>query len=212
LVHDLNNVFETITEAAELLRDDPRWQGVGAAIHRSVDRGRRIVGCYAEQSRSGPELEEVLDRATTFLQDFLRHLPGTKVKVHARVPSGMCLAGTAADWERVFMNLFLNAAQAMKEAGGGSIDVDASPAGDSGLAEIRISDNGPGIPDAILGKIFSPRFSTRGQHAGLGLHIVRTIVKENGGTVSASNREKGAGAVFTITAPVDPGPDIARQD
>ena len=79
-------------------------------------------------------------------------------------------------------------------------------------AVIRVSDNGPGIPEAILGKIFSPRFSTHGQHAGLGLHIVRTIVRETGGTVAAANGEKGAGAVFTITAPIDPASEAVSQD
>lgn len=200
LVHDLNNVFETISEAAELVSDDPQWRSLAQAIHRSVERGRRIVGLYADQSRSGPELDLVVERAATFLQDFLTHLPGTKVKVTRRVPAGLCLQGDPSDWERVFMNLFLNAAQAMKENGGGEIEVEACAL--DGVVEMHVSDNGPGIPEAILGKIFKPRFSTRSKHGGLGLHIVYTITQQCGGSVKAENRDGTPGALFTITAPL----------
>lgn len=199
LVHDLNNVFETISEAAELVSDDPKWRAMAQAIHRSVERGRRIVGLYADQSRSGPELDLIVERAATFLQDFLTHLPGTKVKVVRHVPAGLGLPGDPSDWERVFMNLFLNAAQAMKESGGGEIEVDARSAG--GQVEVLVTDNGPGIPEAILGKIFKPRFSTRTKHGGLGLHIVHTIVQRYGGSVTAENCADAAGARFTIVAP-----------
>lgn len=200
LVHDLNNVFETISEAAELVSGDPQSRALAQAIHRSVDRGRRIVGLYVDQSRSGPEIDLVVERAATFLQDFLTHMPGTKVKVIRKVPVGLRLQGEPSDWERVFMNLFLNAAQAMKENGGGEIEVVAQAA--DGSVELRVSDNGPGIPDAILGKIFKPRFSTRSKHGGLGLHIVHTITQQCGGTVKAENRKDAVGAMFTITAPV----------
>lgn len=203
LVHDLNNVFETISEAADLVSSDEEWKQLAAAIHRSVERGRRLVGCYADQNRSGPELGDIVDRAGTFLQDFLAHLPGTKVKLHKRLQDGIRMQGDANDWERVFMNLFLNAAQAMKEDGGGELEVDAELKGT--LVRVRVADNGPGIPDAILVKIFSPRFSTKSKQTGLGLHIVHTIVQQNGGTVKAENRAGGRGAVFTIEAPAQSG-------
>ncbi|MBI5281880.1 MAG: HAMP domain-containing histidine kinase [Candidatus Solibacter usitatus] len=199
LVHDLNNVFETISEAAELVSTDPEWANLAAAIQRSVDRGRRIVGCYAGQSRSGPDLEVAVDRAATFLHDFLPHLPGTKVKLLKKIQAGLRVQGDSGDWERVFMNLFLNAAQAMKESGGGEIEV-VSQLRDS-MVEMSVADSGPGIPESILAKIFHPRFSTKTKQAGLGLHIVHTIVQQNGGVVKAGNRDGGRGAVFTILAP-----------
>ncbi|MBI5085183.1 MAG: HAMP domain-containing histidine kinase [Acidobacteria bacterium] len=199
LVHDLNNVFETISEAADLVSSDPQWANLAAAIHRSVDRGRRIVGCYAGQSRSGTDLDVAIDRAATFLHDFLPLLPGTKVKLHKKTQAGQRVQGDSGDWERVFMNLFLNAAQAMKEGGGGEIEV-VSQARDS-MVEMSVADSGPGIPESILGKIFSARFSTKTKQAGLGLHIVHSIVQKNGGAVKAGNRDGGRGAVFTILAP-----------
>lgn len=203
LVHDLNNVFETISEAADLLNEDPRWRDVAAALKRSVDRGRRMVGCYADQNRGGTDLEEVVERAATFLQDFLRHMEGTKVRLHRRLGNDHRLQGNASDWERVFINLLLNAAQAMKESGGGEIEVRSRL--EDGRLVVEVIDNGPGIPDSILPKIFKARFSTRSRHAGLGLHIVHTLVEENGGAVSAANRSDGHGAVFTIRVPAETG-------
>lgn len=200
LVHDLNNVFETISDAAEILASDERWRELAETLFRSVDRGRRIVGVYADQTRAGAELSEVVDRAETFLRDFLRHLAGAKIRVHRRIGRDHRLPGNAADWERVFMNLLLNAAQAMKDRDNGDIEIH-SRIEDARLV-IDVIDNGPGIDEAILPKIFTARFSTRSRHAGLGLHIVRTLVEANGASVTAANRASASGAVFTIRAPI----------
>jgi signal transduction histidine kinase len=197
LVHDLNNVFETISEGADLLAEDPQWAHVAAALQRSVERGQRIVGSFVDQSRTGQDLDDVVDRATLFLKDFLRHVPGGKIKVTKRLGSGARLLGSSSDWERVFMNLFLNAAQAMKD-GGGTITVEAHNL--EGNVVVSVLDDGPGIPAALLDKIFQSRVSTKSKHSGLGLHIVRSLVETNGGRVTAANREEG-GAVFAMTLP-----------
>lgn len=195
LVHDLNNVFETVSETADLLSEDPRWAQVAAALRRSVERGQRIVGSYAGSNRSGQDLDDIVDRAALFLSDFLKHLPGGgKIKVARRLSPGTRLQGSSSDWERVFMNLFLNAAQAMKETGG-TITVEART--QDGKLIVSVLDDGPGIPPALLGKIFLSRVSTKSKQGGLGLHIVRTLVETNGGTVSAANREEG-GAAFRM--------------
>ncbi len=200
LVHDLANVFETISEASELVSADPRWTPVAEAILRSVESGRRIVGCYAGINRSGADLDEVVERAATFLKDFLVHLPGVRVRLIRRIPPGLRLGGEPNDWERVFVNLFLNAAQAMRESGGGDVEISAKING--AMAEIHIQDNGPGIPEAILPHIFKARFSTRNRHMGLGLHIVHSIVEDNEGSVRAGNRTDRPGAIFNLSAPL----------
>ena len=200
LVHDLNNVFETISEGADLLAEDPQWAHVAAALQRSVERGQRIVGSYADQSRTGQDLDDIVDRAALFLKDFLRHVPGGgRIKVAKRLGSGARLLGSSSDWERVFMNLFLNAAQAMKD-GGGTITVEART--QDAHVVVSVIDDGPGIPPALLEKIFQSRVSTKSKHSGLGLHIVRSLVETNGGKVTAANREEG-GAVFAMTLPAD---------
>lgn len=198
IIHDLNNVLETIEEAAELIGDDERWSEVAAAISRSVKRGRRIVGSMAGQARPGCDLAVVVDRAADFLHDVVRLLPVAAARVERRFEAGLRITGEASDWERVFMNLFLNAAQAMGE--GGEIVVQAGICGS--MAAIEVIDTGSGIPVEHLDSIFQPHFSTRTAGGGLGLHIVASLVEQHGGCVSAANRSDRAGACFQIRTPL----------
>jgi signal transduction histidine kinase len=82
---------------------------------------------------------------------------------------------------------------------GGTISVSAKtgPAG----VEIAVLDTGPGIPAKVLPSLFEPGFTTTPRHKGLGLHIVRSIVESQGGSVSAANREDQPGAAFRILLP-----------
>ena len=197
LVHDLNNVFETIAEAAEILSEQEDSAEMAATIARSIERGRRLVGGLGDRERSSVELDVVVDRAAGFLHDLSSRLRGVTVQVRSSLDPGVRLRGTPPEWERVFMNLFLNAAQAMRRGGG--IQVDARDR--DGRVEIEICDDGPGIPAEILPRIFEPKFSTREQHTGLGLHIVDTIVRRYGGQVRAENLEGKRGARFIIEVP-----------
>ncbi len=193
LVHDLNNVLETIAEAAELLSEQGAPAELAAAITRSVERGRRLVGSIEDGTR-GTDLDTVVDRAAGFLQDLSAHLKRSVITVTRRFEPGIRLRGQEREWERVFMNLFLNAAQAMPR--GGNIDVAAEVR--NGAVRIEVSDNGPGIPAGIVERIFEPNFSTRDSHSGLGLHIVDSIVRRHGGIVRAGNRQEPSGAHFVI--------------
>ncbi|MBI4874222.1 MAG: HAMP domain-containing histidine kinase [Acidobacteria bacterium] len=201
LVHDLNNVFETISDAADLLADDARWKKVAAALHRSARRGERIVSSFVETTRGSVELADALNRSIDFARDFLSAARRPEIGFDIATEAGIRLKGSPGAWERVFVNLFLNAGQAMKQ--GGSIHVRAQrvPTG----IEVSIADEGPGIAPEILPEIFKPHFSTksarRGTFKGLGLHIVESVVRQNGGAVTAGNRTDGCGAVFTILLP-----------
>lgn len=74
---------------------------------------------------------------------------------------------------------------------------------------IRVSDNGPGIPDDIIDQVFDPFFTTRAAGTGLGLAVLASVVQRHGGTVHAANRESG-GAQFTILLPVESSPKAAN--
>ena len=197
LVHDLNNVFETISEAAELLEGDPRWTVASAAIQRGVNRGRRIVESLSAGALGDQDFATVVENSIEFARDVLHAVHAPTVEFVQDVEPGTQIAGCTAAWERVLLNLFLNAAQAMP--GGGTIEIHARRSEQG--ADIFVTDNGPGIPAEILPRIFEPHFSTKSSNAGLGLHIVKSLVRQHGGEVSVGNREAAGGAVFHIRVP-----------
>ncbi len=205
LAHDLNNVFETILEAAELLRTDAKCARLASTIQRSAKRGARIVEDFSEIARDlrgSIAFDAIVDNAIQQMQDFLDITHSAEIEFKREIEPGLRLPGMSTEWERVFVNFFMNAAQVMpKEC---VVEIKAKRKED-GEIRITVANSGPGIPEDILPHIFEAHFSTRkprskSDRAGLGLHIVRTIVTENGGTVKAVNRAAG-GAQFTILLP-----------
>jgi signal transduction histidine kinase len=108
----------------------------------------------------------------------------------------------AQDIGRVLLNLINNAFQGVSGyAEKPFVTVSTSNLG--GSVEIRITDNGPGIPDAIKDKIFQPFFTTKptGQGTGLGLSLSYDIVKAHGGEIKVETKD-GEGATFMINLPI----------
>ena len=115
------------------------------------------------------------------------------------------------DLSRVFLNIVTNACQATFEK---QKSPDAGPdyeptltvrsRRENGRVEVRIRDNGTGIPESHLAKIFEPFFTTKDtdKGTGLGLSLSHDIVRGHGGTL-AVNSEPGEGAEFVVTLPVD---------
>jgi signal transduction histidine kinase len=199
LVHDLNNVFQTLVEAADLLSDDPRYAAVSAAILRSIERGKSITSSIRSAEETPAAFETILDNAVSFVEDSMISGRGPRIRFIREIDPGIELRRNWA-WERVLINLFSNAVRAMPQ--GGIIYIKAQRTDRE--IEIVVRDEGPGIAVEILADIFKPHVSTHG--SGLGLHIVETIVKQDDGEVSAENRPDGRGAEFTIRIPaVSPG-------
>jgi two-component system, NtrC family, sensor kinase len=109
----------------------------------------------------------------------------------------------------LFMNIILNAAQAM--SGRGQLTIRTTCVAESGYARIEITDTGPGIPADVLPHIFEPFFTTKdeGQGTGLGLSLVYGIVENHGGRIKAFS-EPGQGATFVIELPITPRTDGDR--
>jgi two-component system NtrC family sensor kinase len=110
------------------------------------------------------------------------------------------IKGYPQQLNQVFMNILVNAGQAIPEKGEIQIRTRAS----DGHVEIRIQDTGTGISPENLKKIFDPFFTTKeiGKGTGLGLHVVHSIVEKHRGTVEVTS-EVGRGTTFTISLPVD---------
>lgn len=103
--------------------------------------------------------------------------------------------------QQVFMNLLLNAADAMPN--GGTLTVQTSHEEASLFLQVAIRDTGSGIDQNITDKIFQPFFTTKSKGTGLGLSITKRLVEQHGGSIRAANNPSG-GASFTIDLPVTP--------
>lgn len=194
LVHDLNNVFQTLVDAADLLQSDPDWQAVAATILRNVEHGQRLVQSVSRATGDTCDLKLVAGSAIDLARDFLNAAHAAEINFQQDIGDDLRLRGTAVSWERVLVNLLLNSAQAMPHGG----EVRVAGARLAKGIRITITDDGSGIASDILPRIFDPHFSTKPANSGLGLQIVRSLVQQNGGTVEAANRPSG-GAEFVIT-------------
>jgi len=121
-------------------------------------------------------------------------------KIYAPLPP---VAVDPGQMQQVFLNLLVNAGQAMGETGILSITIGPGNPG----VEIAVRDNGRGIAPENLAKVFDPFFTTKdiGQGLGLGLHLAYSIVKAHGGELSVQS-DPGAGAVFTLRLPPPEAP------
>ena len=104
--------------------------------------------------------------------------------------------------KEVLVNLMVNACEAIEKGGKIVIHEDNTMTPSDGrVAVIRVSDDGPGIPEAIRQRVFEPFFTTKEEGTGLGLSIVARIIEEHGGSVAVESIE-GQGAAFVISLPI----------
>jgi signal transduction histidine kinase len=200
LVHDLNNVFQTITDAAGLLNSEPKWKHIAGIILRSVEQAHRIVSGMAEKDYCAMPLEALVQNAMSFAEDFSASTRAPSMEFSRDIPCGLYTCLEAPSLIRVLVNLFINAAQACREENLERCRITIAARQVEEGIRIVIADDGPGIAQDLLPLIFTPRFTTDFSRSGLGLHIVRTLVSQAGGTVAAANGP-GRGAVFTIVLP-----------
>ena len=196
LLHDLNNVFQSLVDAADLLAGDPKWHYLSSTILRGIERGQRITSSLESGRGASASFAHIVAHAVSFVEDSsIGSVQKTPVRFHCEVEPGIELRHAWA-WERVLINLFLNSRRAMPQ--GGSIHVGAKRV--NGHIEILVRDDGSGIAPDLLATLFEPYVSGSGS-SGLGLHIVETIVRQDGGSIRASNVPGGKGAEFLITLP-----------
>src|SRR6185503_14695168 len=210
VAHDLNNPLASVVGFSDLLGEaadvPPRLAEPLAVIRQEAERASAIVrnllsfARRQEGERQVQSIRPILESTILLLRNQLmaQHIdltftaePGLpEVEVHAN------------QIKQVFVNIINNAAQAIRGAdvSGGRISVLAKCWLD-GVA-VSISDNGPGMPEAVAQHVFEPFFSTKseGEGTGLGLSICQGIVKEHGGSMTV-DPGTGTGATFTVELP-----------
>lgn len=196
IVHELNNPLTSIIAYADYLRkkgeragadpaDVERLRRIGDAAER-IQRFARDLVTFSRPGATTPSplpIHEVIDRALLFCEHVLDQ---TGVRVERSFGHLPRVRGVPDQLTQVFVNLFTNAAHAMRDGGGGVLRITTAPAGGAEVA-ITIADDGHGVDAAHLPRIFDPFFTTKtdGSGTGLGLSIVRNIVVAHGGRIRA---------------------------
>jgi signal transduction histidine kinase len=176
-------------------------------ISKEISHIDTIVQNFLEFSRP-PRLKfqlvspsDVVDQAIQLLQHRLESYE-VFIKIQRKEPLPLVQLDSE-QLKEVLINVIINACEAMGQ--GGSIVIYEEAVIEPGKfrsAVIRISDNGPGIPDVVQSQIMEPFFTTKEEGTGLGLSIASRIVQEHGGRLDIQSKE-GNGSTFIITLPME---------
>ena len=212
--HDLRHALAAVMANAEFLCESNLSPGqredLYAEIRVAVKQMTDLIESLLEFSRTRESLHPSHGDVREAVESAIKAL-----KTHPefqRVPIRVSWEGTTEGWfdfkklERALMNLLLNACEVVP-AGSGQIDVGLRRNGQS--LEIRISDNGPGIAEAVRDKLFDP-FVSHGKEngTGMGLTVVQKILQDHGGDVVVEKTSPD-GTTFRVSVPLSPVPEHA---
>jgi two-component system, NtrC family, sensor kinase len=207
VAHEVNTPLAVISSYAQLLAKqvsgDESKSKLLEKIAKQTFRASEIVNSLLNFSRTSSTAYEEVD-LNRILRETLQlihpQLEKAKVRVEERLDGGVGMVrGNAGKLQQVFLNLLLNARDAME--GGGTLIVET--AANDKMARVAITDSGCGIPEENLARIYDPFFTTKGakKGTGLGLSITYGIVKEHGGSIGVLS-QVGQGTCFQLDFPL----------
>lgn len=212
IAHEINNPLNNIYLTAEVLLEDmanlecaERLEMINDILNQA-DRAREVVHHLLTFSRSkqSTTLEKInlvalMKQTLAFLKNQIRI---GQVAVQTELPEHpVMVSGNSNHLQQVFVNIILNAIQAMGPGGLLTIRIETA---DGQTARVVFSDNGPGIPEKVKAHIFDPFFTTKSEGTGLGLSVSNSIIENHDGKISLES-EEGEGTTFYITLPAVSG-------
>ncbi len=199
LMHDLRTPIKNIPQITDLLRGDGASEELLQLLDESSKQASEILDDFLDFVREAPikknkvSLKDIAERALSLAEN-RRSLEGIEIKMD--VNEQVQLAGDSSKLKRVLMNIISNAADALLDLGVEKPCIDISSKTEGQYEIISIRDNGPGIPEDIMQKLFEP-FTTKNKKegTGLGLSIVKQYVEAHDGQIEVHNDN---GAVFEV--------------
>jgi signal transduction histidine kinase len=205
LVHEIRNPLAGIAGVIEIIgRDLPPTspaRQVVREVRQEIMQINRILSDLLETARPQPpeirrsDLNATVEHSVMFGR---QQALSKSIKISfAPSPEPLEVEHDAGQIHQVLLNLLLNSIQAIGSSG--HIAVDIAQQRDS--AQVKVADDGPGIPPQHLPNIFRPFYTTKGNGTGLGLSLARRIVEEHGGHIDVSS-PLGGGTIFTVSLPL----------
>jgi len=210
--HDLRNPLTSIQNAAYFLKmklessTHERVKRMLGIINKEVIYADKIINDLSDFSTvKKPELAKV--NLASLIKDVLAQLDVPEnVKIVTKFSEAPTLEADPDQLRRVFLNIALNGVQAMPN--GGKLTVTVEKVED--FVEVAFADNGVGIPEENMSKMFTPLFSTKSKGVGLGLCICKNIVEAHGGKMHVTSKV-GAGSTFTIKLPIHQNEEVKSR-
>lgn len=208
LAHEIRNPLTSVGSSIRVIHretpvENPHHPILGEIL-KQIDRLGKAVNSLLNYARlpspslTNSNLSVIMERVLLLTR---RQLENQKVRVTKDVPAGVPkVMVDEGQVEQVFLNLILNAIQAMP--GGGAITIELRHAQEDHAVEVKIQDTGIGIAPENLTSIFRPFFTTRPKGSGLGLAIAKRIIEMHHGRIDVESRP-GQGTLFRIRLPLN---------
>jgi signal transduction histidine kinase len=215
IAHEFKNALATISGYAQMIRSEAEPSDVRDSAERILDQTRSLTHVVTEFLRFAKPLEisyetvEMLALVERVAKELHEAIPLCEVKCEGTFEE---LPGDEALIRQALLNLARNGAEAARDSGNAPrITISGSIEDLVGhkWQRISIADNGPGIPENDLAKIFLPFYTTKSEGTGLGLAVVQKVTLQHGGSIEARNRP-GGGAEFLLWLPLrqEPSPSL----
>lgn len=212
IVHEVRSPLCSIELFSNMLTDDlegTRHAHMARGISTAIKNLNTILTnmlFFAKPQRPSLSPVQLRDVINQSLEVLVPLIEVRNIRVSTALPS-MIINGDNELLQQVFMNILLNAVQAMPDGGA----LTAGIASVDGYVTVSVIDEGEGIPDEYLEKIFDPFFSTKDKGTGLGLAISHKIMQSHNGFIKAF-RNSGKGSTFCLYFPASDQQAAAEQD
>jgi signal transduction histidine kinase len=207
IAHEFKNSLATISGYAQMIRSETKPAEIRESADKILDQTRALAHVVTEFLRFAKPLE--ISYETIAMKSLVERVAE---ELHETIPQCQVtcegafeeLPGDEALIRQALLNLARNGAEAAREAGAEPRVMMSGTIEDLGgrrWQRVCVSDNGPGIPQEDLPKIFLPFYTTKSEGTGLGLAVVQKVALQHGGSIEARNRS-GGGAEFLLWLPL----------